>query len=85
MSSHPLLLQEMIYQEPREALAAALMSLKEAIPELSVAMQNFIRDKRNAELKVRWTHQHAHGKHDMYFSALYTKIRILSPALDRFN
>lgn len=44
--------QEMIYQEPRETLAIALMSLKEAIAELSVAMQNCIRDKRNAELKV---------------------------------
>ena len=43
----------MIYQEPRETLATALMSLKEAIPELSVAMQDFIRDKRKAELKVR--------------------------------
>lgn len=42
----------MIYQEPRETLATALMSLKEAIPELSVAMQDFIRDKQKAELKV---------------------------------
>lgn len=52
LPSAPPSLQEMIYQEPRETLTAALMSLKEAIPELSVAMQNFIRDKRNAELKV---------------------------------
>ena len=44
--------QEMIYQEPRETLATALMSLKEAIPELSGAMQSCIRDKRNTELKV---------------------------------
>lgn len=52
LPSAPSSLQEMIYQEPRETLAAALISLKEAIPELSVAMQNFIRDKRSAELKV---------------------------------